>query len=162
MSNWYIFVCPLSEVVLISEGPLSEVPLYYKLHTEFILWSNAAALILSLTGTKWDWFVESKGMSWAFMLHTWLSQNTTSIHIVQYEHLVVDLRGELVKMLNFLNLEVPDEIIDCVVENSEGKFRRERHLNFDPFTSENREAVNRLVRQAAPLLASHGIKYNTR
>ena len=105
-------------------------------------------------------------MAWALLLHTWLSTSengtTTPVHIVQYENLLADLRGEMIKILKFLDFEVSEQILDCVVRNSAGRFKRSHHLNFNPYTQENKEAVNRYIRQAAPILARHGITYNTR
>lgn len=119
-------------------------------------------LSLNRTGSKWDWFVEFKGISWSFALHTWLSQSQIPVHVVQYEKLVSDVRRELEKMLVFLGYHVSNTTMDCVTANSSGKFKRTDHLNFNPFSTENRALVNRIIRQAAPLLAQHGIKYNTR
>ena len=112
--------------------------------------------------SKWDWFVEYKSVAWAYLLHTWLSQTDTKIHVVQYERLVRDVRQELVKILAFLEVEVKDEDINCAVENGGGAFKRSKHLNFDPYSRENKEAVNRCITQAAPLLAKYGITYEHR
>jgi len=81
---------------------------------------------------------------------------------VQYENLQTNLHEELVHMLSFLNFPASKETINCAVKNSNGKFKRVQHLNFDPYSKENREAVNRVIQQAAPLLANHGIKYTPR
>ena len=106
--------------------------------------------------------MEYKGIAWSFLLHTWLAQNDTPVHIVQYEKLQANLHAELVRMLSFLNFSASNETINCAVENSNGRFKRLQHLNFDPYSKENREAVNRVIQQAAPLLANHGIKYTPR
>ena len=127
-------------------------------------YTHAHTNTVTAGNSKWDWYVEYKGMAWALLLHTWLSQNSTStpLHIVQYENLLADLRGELVKILEFLDYEVPKQILDCAVKNSAGRFKRSHHLNFDPYTQENKAAVNRYIRQASTLLERHGIRYNTR
>ena len=112
--------------------------------------------------SKWDWLVEYKGATWSFLLHTWLSQTEIPVHVVQYEELVRNTREELVKILDFLEVKVSEDEIDCAVENSEGPFKRTSHLNFDPFSKANKETVNRCISQATPLLAVHGIKYDKR
>lgn len=101
-------------------------------------------------------------MAWSFLLHTWLAQNSTPVRIVLYENLQTNLHKELIHMLEFLNFSVSNETINCAIENSQGRFKRPHHLNFDPYSKENREAINRVIQQAAPLLAKHGIKYNLR
>ncbi len=101
-------------------------------------------------------------MVWSFTLHTWLSQKAIPVCVVRYESLVSDLRGELRRVLGFLGHPADNATIECVVANSSGHFRRTNHLNFNPFTAENRQFVNRMIRQAAPLLAQYGITYKTR
>lgn len=101
-------------------------------------------------------------MAWAYLLHTWLSQTDTEIIVVQYERLVQNVHQELEKILNFLNVEVSDEDVSCAVENSRGVFKRGTHLNFEPYSRGNKDAVNRCIAQASPLLAKHGIVYEQR
>ncbi len=104
--------------------------------------------------------MEYKAATWSFLLHTWLAQTEIPIHVIQYEQLVKNIRQELVKMIDFLGIEVTDTDIDCAVENGEGPFKRSTHLNFDPYSAGNKEAVNRCIKQATPLLAMHGITYD--
>ena len=101
-------------------------------------------------------------MAWSFLLHTWLAQNNTPVHVVLYENLQTNLHEELIHMLEFLDFSTSNETINCAVENSQGRFKRSQHLNFDPYSKENREAINRVIQQAAPLLAMHGIMYKLR
>ena len=112
--------------------------------------------------SKWDGLVDYKGVVWSFLLHTWLSQNETEVHVVQYEKLVSNTREELNKILAFVNVSISRERMDCVMENIRGSFRRTKHLNFNPFTKENIEVMNRHMLQALPLLAKYNITYNLR
>ena len=106
--------------------------------------------------------MEYKGIVWGFQLHTWLAQDFIPVHIVQYESLVNDTHGELKKILDFLDIQVSREAVECAVQNSGGRFKRTHHLNFNPFSTENCDAINRYISQATPLLARHGIKYKQR
>ena len=81
------------------------------------------------------------------------------MHIVQYEDLVDNTRQELKKVLQFLKYPVSEKILDCVMEASDGYFKRSRHLNFDPYSQENVATVLRIIRQATPLLKKYGITY---
>lgn len=81
------------------------------------------------------------------------------MHLVQYEKLVADTRQELKKLLKFLKFPVSEKILDCVLEASDGYFKRTKHLNFDPYSQENVETGQRIIRQAAPLLEKYGISY---
>lgn len=115
----------------------------------------------NLGNSKWDWFVEYKGISWAYLLHTWISQNETEIHLVQYEKLKTNLEEELRKILKFLDFNVSEEGLRCAIENREGLFKRSRHLNFDPFSKENRDSLSRHISPAIPLLARYNITYRS-
>ncbi|XP_062257204.1 amine sulfotransferase-like [Platichthys flesus] len=46
------------------------------------------------------------------------ARNQLNIHFVQYENLLKDLRGEVVKLCSFLGQDLTDEAIDLVVESS--------------------------------------------
>lgn len=116
----------------------------------------------NLGNSKWDWFVEYKGISWAYFLHTWLVQNDTDIHVVQYERLIEHPKLELRRLLNFLNVSISSEKIKCAISNSNDLFKRIDHLNFNPYSKDNREALNRHMEVALPLLAKFNITYTLR
>ena len=110
--------------------------------------------------SKWDWLIEYKGATWAFLLHTWLAQGELPVLVVQYEALIDHTELELTRILKFLNFSSSNSSIKCAVKNGDGMFKRTKHLNFNPYSTENREALNRYIKQAAPLLAQRGIVYD--
>lgn len=131
-----------------------------KQHTEKHL--GVAKESAFIGNSKWDWFVEYKVVSWLVMLNTWLKESHIPIHVVQYENLKTNLTLEVQKMVQFLDIPVSNETLQCVAKNSEGLFKRIDHLNFDPFSIENKDAVNRILNQAKPLLSKYGIHYHER
>ena len=106
--------------------------------------------------------MDYKGVVWAYLLHTWLSQDDMEICVVQYERLISNTEEELTKILKFLKMNISQQRMKCVLENSEGLFKRREHLNFNPFSKENNEVLNRHMSQALPLLAKHNISYELR
>ena len=110
--------------------------------------------------------VEYKGsLAWILFLGctTWLSKaSSIKTLVVQYENIQTNFTHELKRMLEFLDMPVTEERLKCVEQNKEGLFKRKVHLNFDPFSPENKQAVNRIIDQAAPLLAKHNIHYDHR
>lgn len=110
--------------------------------------------------SKWDWLVEYKGATWAFLLHTWLAKKQMPVLVVQYEVLIEHTEHELARIVRFSNLEATSSSLKCAVENGNGAFKRTKHLDFNPYSVENREAMNRYISQAAPILAQYGIQYN--
>ena len=105
--------------------------------------------------------MESKSVSWGLMLQVWLTQTDTPVHIVQYEQLLANLTEEMSRILDFIGQPAPPNRLLCVSQQ-EGYFKRDKHLNFDPYSTENKEAVNRIIRQVRTLAEKHGIHYNTR
>lgn len=81
---------------------------------------------------------------------------------MQYENLQTNFTHELRRMLDFLEVPVSEDRLHCVNQNKEGLFKRRMHLNFDPFSQLNKQAVNRMIDQAAPLLAKYNIHYEKR
>ena len=112
--------------------------------------------------SKWDWYVEFMSTTWAYLLHTWLAHDHLPVHVVQYERLLTSPRQELSRLLEFVGFPADNGTLDCVLENSGDAFRRKNHLNFDPYSKDNKAVVNRVLTQATPLLAQYGISYKKR
>lgn len=110
--------------------------------------------------TSWDWFVQVKSGAWLAMLRTWLEQDHVPVMIIEYEKLMTDLRSEVLRMLKFLGREVPNESLDCAIDNANGSLKRTRHLNMDPFSKDNKAAMDRVLDEARPLLQKHNISYS--
>ena len=96
------------------------------------------------------------------MLHTWLKESRVPVHIVQYERLRVNLTQEVAKMLDFLDVPVSDEVIECVSKNGEGHFKRNNHLKFDPFSKKNKQTVNSIIDQGNVILKDYDLQYKLR
>ena len=110
----------------------------------------------------WDWYVEYKGMSWLVLLNTWVSHDPIPVLVVQYEALLTNTTQQLVRILDFLDVPINKEHLKCLEEKGEGYFKRHDHLNFDPFTRENKMAINRIIEQGAAILSKFGIHYQKR
>ncbi len=106
--------------------------------------------------------MEYKGASWAYFIHTWLAQNDTEILLVQYEKLVSNLKEELQRILTFLNFNPQETTLECALQEKQGIYKRSSHLNFDPYSRENLDNINRYIEPALPLLMNHNISYSLR
>ena len=75
----------------------------------------------------------------------WLRKGSQiKILVVFYEDLKSDLGNQLRRMAKFLNIKVTDEIISCVLQNSEGKYHRKNtESKSDPYY----EALNNDTRK---------------
>lgn len=110
--------------------------------------------------TRWNQFVLSKSGAWLAVLRTWLKQDHMPVMIVQYEKLVTDLRGEMLRILNFLGQQVSNESLDCAIENANGSLRRTRHLSVDPFSKDNNAVIDRVLEEARPILQRYNVSYS--
>ena len=107
--------------------------------------------------------MESRSNAWAYLLYTWLAHDRFPLHVVRYELLISDTRSELVKILEFLDFTIDNDTLNCALENNDQSiFKRRAHLNFDPYSRENKNVVNHVLSQARPLLARYGIHYDKR
>ena len=52
----------------------------------------------------------------------WLSEQKAEVFVLLYEDLKKNLAQKLKDMSQFLNMEASNDVINCVVNNSEGKF----------------------------------------
>ncbi|CAH1779624.1 unnamed protein product [Owenia fusiformis] len=80
---------------------------------------------------------------WQKLYKLWLHDFKGDVLLVKYEDLVEDLRPQLLRIVKFLDIDVTDDVIDCVVCNSDGRFRR-KHSNktFTPFSIGRRKNLN--------------------
>ena len=101
-------------------------------------------------------------MSWLVFLNTWIKESNIPHVVIQYEKLKENVMQELTRALEFLGHHVEKERLDCVERNGEGLFKRQAHLNFDPFSSENKKSVNRIIEQSRDILKRYNIHYKTR
>ena len=51
------------------------------------------------------------------------------MHIIKYDNLLNDLRGETIRMLRFLNSDVVEPKVQCTLRHSEGNFHRKKHIS---------------------------------
>ena len=92
----------------------------------------------------WPVFVSKYAWDWFYSTIRWLSFSGP-LHIIRYENLKTNLRQEVEKMVRFLGVNASDEILDCVVENSEGNFHRKPSvLGVNPYTFINQETIDLL------------------
>ena len=81
------------------------------------------------------------GEKWRNFSKNWL-QFPGPLAVVHYEDFQTDFRNETTKLLRFLQFEVTDSQLDCVVSNNEGKFhRKKKQLGFDPFTEKHKREL---------------------
>ena len=62
----------------------------------------------------------------------WLIVHKGPLLVVRYENLLLDLKRELGKMINFLEFPHSEETLECVTRNAEGNFHRKSN-SFNPF-----------------------------
>ncbi|CAL4082343.1 unnamed protein product, partial [Meganyctiphanes norvegica] len=93
-------------------------------------------------GTYWENFVIYEATAWMNTTIDWLKFEG-SLHLVFYEDLLDNLSEEMGRILEFLNIEVDDASLDCMLRHQDGGFRRRKNpLSFDPFNAKLRAVVD--------------------
>ena len=81
-------------------------------------------------------------------------------HVVKYENLLVDLKTELQKMLDFLGHPYKEADLNCTTSSSAEHFHRNHSYRaLDKYTQEQRAAVNKQLKIANKALQKYNIEY---
>jgi len=81
-------------------------------------------------------------------------------HVVKYENLLVDLKTELQKMLDFLGHPYNEADLYCTISSSAERFHRNHsYRTLDKYTQEQRAAVNKQLKIANKVLQKYNIEY---
>ncbi|CAH1778829.1 unnamed protein product [Owenia fusiformis] len=82
--------------------------------------------------TKWDKFVTKSITEWSFFVDTWLNFKPM-LYVLKYELLKSNLKEELRKVAEFLDVDVSTHSLNCVVQNAEGNYKRPKNKDdFNP------------------------------
>ena len=87
----------------------------------------------------------------------WLSEQKGKVLVLFYKNLEKNLRRNLLEIAKFLNVSATDDILDCVLENSEGKFHRkkpieETDVTYETLTEETRKEVELVYEEVLQLI----------
>ena len=92
------------------------------------------------------WNGDAKGQIplWRNIYIHWLNDYNGPLYILHFENLKSNLKEELHKLAVFLNQNVTENDVGCVIANQLGNFKRktDHTAGFDPFTEEMKQAVD--------------------
>ncbi|XP_005987555.1 sialate:O-sulfotransferase 1 [Latimeria chalumnae] len=96
----------------------------------------------------WPDFVNSYASWWGSHVLDWLKYGKNLL-IIHYEDLKRNLFQQLKLMMEFLNVTVSEDRLLCVESNKDGNFKRSvvKQRDFDPFTPEMKDLINRYIRE---------------
>ena len=113
-----------SHAILLIRKPIDAfIAEYYRaltgIHTGIVKLTNNI-----IDRKPWNTYVHTNLTGW-FMLHKyWLGRGSMKFHILHYEELLNNLKYELKRVLEFLQIKVSDSAIKCVLQNADGIFHR--------------------------------------
>ncbi len=81
--------------------------------------------------SKWNTYLHTNLTAWDMLYSYWLMKEGVKIHVIQYENLVRNMKGELKTVLQFLQISVSEKDMLCAMENSEGVFHRKKSKQSD-------------------------------
>lgn len=87
-----------------------------------------------------------------FLLHN----HNHPVMVVRYEGLKRNAKAELIRMLDFLQVPYKLSQVDKVVDKGYSKYKRKK-IEFDHYTTEQREHVRSIIRDTAATLTEHGL-----
>ncbi|CAH1232039.1 WSCD2 [Branchiostoma lanceolatum] len=94
---------------------------------------------------EWREFVDGQSRTWTNTNLNWL-QYSRRLLVVHYEDFVRDTMGQLHRILDFLGLPASQDRLICLEADKDGKFKRRRHLEFDPYTSDMKGYTNIFIK----------------
>ena len=77
-------------------------------------------------GKVWQEFAVNKGKEWERMNMDWVQNFQGPLLVILYNDLVEDTEKELRRMVEFLEISVTQENMDCVMKHKEGIYRRKK------------------------------------
>ncbi|XP_061585126.1 sialate:O-sulfotransferase 2 [Cololabis saira] len=109
-------------------------------------------------GKEWPEFVKNYAPWWASHTLDWLTYGK-KVNVVHFEDLKRDLFSKLKGMVQFLDLNVSEDRLLCVEGQKDGNFKRSglRKLEYDPYTPEMRENIDKLIRTVDGALKKRNI-----
>ncbi|XP_030075750.1 sialate:O-sulfotransferase 2 [Microcaecilia unicolor] len=98
-------------------------------------------------GKEWPEFVNNYAPWWATHTLDWLKYGK-NVLVVHFEDLKHDLFMQLKRMVNLLGLMAIEDRLLCVESQKDGNFKRSglRKLEYDPYTPEMRNMINKYIR----------------
>ncbi|CAH1802203.1 unnamed protein product [Owenia fusiformis] len=74
-----------------------------------------------------------------------LRDKTVPVLIIHYNNLLTNLKKELYRLADFLNVEITEDLLDCIQCNLEGSHHRNVTERFDPYTKKQRDVLNAYI-----------------
>ncbi|XP_013145787.1 PREDICTED: WSCD family member AGAP003962-like [Papilio polytes] len=96
---------------------------------------KSAFEIPALKRLVWFPYFSTQLRDWEYFHNLWLTKFPGQVYIVFYEALLTDTRKTLLGILNFLNITVTEDDMNCALANKEGLYKRKKkYKEFDPYT----------------------------
>ena len=114
--------------------------------------------------TGWDRFVSIKIKSWELFYTDWLTTPGVTTNVVHFENLKDALRWNLLKVLDFLNLQPDSQRLQCLFRHEEGFFHRKNNTKVaskssmmkDPYTNEQKRKIRAAIKKVNQALIQAG------
>ena len=127
--------------------PINIISLLWK--TVVVTWfPSLNSMCFGIADTKED-FKKVLGLlnGWIIRNKSWLLEFTGPLHIVHYDDLKTDLVDELTAVLRFLNVEVTNQQMNCVIKYGEGQFHRQQRRVGIVFTPKLLKLMDNAVKE---------------
>ncbi len=111
---------------------------------------------ITCTGTpEWDSFISEYMQAWKERIINWLIQDHAKVHVVYYEDLLVDKLEEIIKILDFLNVEYlsADDVWTRVSDDfTEFKRSHVKRIGFQYYTLKQTYFIRAVIQDTKELV----------
>ena len=101
-------------------------------------------------------------VGWRSHVQKWLGSHrpfNTSLLVVKYENLFVDLRTELTKIMKHLEYSYTEEDMNCTINSSIKSFHRKHSKYIEHFNESQVDNIYKQIQLANQLLKNYNISY---
>jgi len=115
--------------------------------------------ITLVNNSEWDNNVKLSAKWWQLHLKRWID-GELPVLIVKFENLLVDLKTELQRMLDFLGYPYTEDDLNCTIKSNTKQFQRKHSENaINRYTVEQKKHVNLQLQKANKILQIYNITY---
>ena len=112
----------------------------------------------------WKYQVNKTAIKWRLHVERWLGSSlpyNSSILVVKYENLKIDLRKELMRMMKYLEFHYTEEDLDCTTKSDTNVFHRnhDHSKDIDYYTQSETNSVYEEILKVEKVLKKYNVSY---
>ena len=112
----------------------------------------------------WKYQVNKTAIKWRLHVERWLGSSlpyNSSILVVKYENLKIDLRKELIRMMKYLEFHYTEEDLDCTIKSNTNVFQRSHghSKDIEYYRQSDVDLVYEQIQKVDKFLKNYNVSY---